>query len=305
MYKIVGGDQKVYGPISAEQLRQWFSEGRINAATSILPDGATEWSPLSALPEFADLFVPGATTAPPLRGGASVPPIPPSPEATLARDYNLDIGDCISRSWTLVKANFWPVVGVSTLITIAYGVINQIPGIFTRPLINDMIEYRRFSLPGFLIIVGASMLATPFYNVLMAGQFNYYLKLIRGQDATVADAFSGFKNFLQLALLGLVMGLLIWIGICLCVLPGIYLSVAWYFAMPLVIDRGMGFWEAMEFSRKVASKHWFTVFALIVVIGLLAIAGVCACCIGILVTMPIAWVALMYAYEDIFSRRTA
>jgi uncharacterized membrane protein len=95
------------------------------------------------------------------------------------------------------------------------------------------------------------------------------------------------------------------IGYALCILPGIYLTVSWMFGIPLVIDRGMGFWDAMEFSRKVISKHWFLMFALQLVCGLIAGCGVIACCIGILVTMPIAWVALMYAYEDICGRQTA
>ena len=53
MYKIIGGDQKEYGPVSAEQLRQWLAEGRVSAQTQVLPEGATEWKALGDLPEFA------------------------------------------------------------------------------------------------------------------------------------------------------------------------------------------------------------------------------------------------------------
>jgi uncharacterized membrane protein len=63
----------------------------------------------------------------------------------------------------------------------------------------------------------------------------------------------------------------------------------------------MNFWEAMESSRKLVTKHWFLVFAFLLVIGLLAAAGVIACCIGIFVTMPIFFASIMYAYETIFS----
>jgi uncharacterized membrane protein len=90
-----------------------------------------------------------------------------------------------------------------------------------------------------------------------------------------------------------------------CVLPSIYLSVAWTFAMPLVIDRGLGFWQAMELSRRVVTKHWFLVFAFVLVMGLVAAAGLLACCVGVFVTVPLFWVSLMYAYEDIFGRQTA
>jgi uncharacterized membrane protein len=65
----------------------------------------------------------------------------------------------------------------------------------------------------------------------------------------------------------------------------------------------MNFWDAMEFSRKVVGKHWFIIFAFTLVLGLLGICGGVACCVGIFATMPIAMVALLYAYEDLFSRQ--
>jgi hypothetical protein len=64
MYKIIGADQKEYGPITADQLRQWISEGRINAGTKVLPEGAGVWKSVSELPEFAAALPGGAPPAP-------------------------------------------------------------------------------------------------------------------------------------------------------------------------------------------------------------------------------------------------
>lgn len=58
MYKIIGSDQKQYGPVSAEELRRWIAEGRINGQTLIQADGQTDWRPLSSFPEFATLAQP-------------------------------------------------------------------------------------------------------------------------------------------------------------------------------------------------------------------------------------------------------
>lgn len=63
MYKILGGDGKEYGPISADVLQQWVREGRANAQTQVLPEGQMAWIPLGQLPEFSSLFnVPGSPT---------------------------------------------------------------------------------------------------------------------------------------------------------------------------------------------------------------------------------------------------
>ena len=78
MYKIIGADQKEYGPVTVEQLRQWLAEGRINAQTQVLPEGATEWKTLGVLPEFA------AAAASP----APIMPTLPTPGAGAAEQVN-------------------------------------------------------------------------------------------------------------------------------------------------------------------------------------------------------------------------
>ncbi len=56
MYRIIGSDQKEYGPIPATQIRQWITEARLNRLTRVKVEGETEWKTLGALPEFDDAF---------------------------------------------------------------------------------------------------------------------------------------------------------------------------------------------------------------------------------------------------------
>ena len=56
MYKIIGADGREYGPITADQLREWIAEGRANAQTRALAEGATQWKPLTEYLEFAPLL---------------------------------------------------------------------------------------------------------------------------------------------------------------------------------------------------------------------------------------------------------
>jgi hypothetical protein len=293
-YKIIGGDHKQYGPISAEDVRKWIAEDRLSAQSLAQAEGDIEWKQLSTFPEFAGAFASESGT----------PNVPPAatPTDLLGRDYQLDIGGCIRGGWELVKKNFWPIVGITALIMLITVGINQVFGLFTRPAVNAIITEHRVSPGGILIIVLTTIVSAPVYAVFMAGLFKYYLKLIRGEGAGIGDAFSGFGPSIgQLVLLGLVMNILTIIGYILCLIPGIYLAVAWFFSIPLVIDKQMGFWQAMELSRKMVGKHWFLMFGFLLVYGLLVMAGIIACCIGIFVTLPIGIAALMYAYETIFS----
>lgn len=301
MYKIIGADQKEYGPVSADQIRQWISEGRLNDQSLICAEGSTDWKPLGSFPEFSFAAPPISATGPAPESGPAA-----SEEEVLARDYSLDISDCVTKSWEIIKPNLWPVVGISFLNFLVQSVINQMFGFISRPAMDNMIQSHQATAGGIIMVAGTTILGMPFSSVLLGGLFRYYLKLIRGQPAGIGDAFSGFTNgFTQLALLGLVQGLLVLVGLLLCVLPGIYLSVAWCFCSLLVADKGMDFWPAMEFSRKIVTKHWFIVLGFLLVIGLLGASGIIACCVGYLVTMPVALMAIAYAYETIFVRKAA
>ncbi len=72
MYKIIGIDGQQYGPVSANQIRQWIAEGRIEHQTPVFVDGAKDWNFTGLLPEFAGLFA-GGTPPPiaPLTPGAA------------------------------------------------------------------------------------------------------------------------------------------------------------------------------------------------------------------------------------------
>jgi len=53
MYKLLGADKKEYGPVSADKIRTWMTQGRANARTKLQSAGSTAWKPLAEFPEFA------------------------------------------------------------------------------------------------------------------------------------------------------------------------------------------------------------------------------------------------------------
>ena len=76
MYKIIGADQKTYGPVTAETIREWITSRRANTSTQIQAEGSSDWKPLSEFPEFKEALA-GAGGPPPVhRAPASVPAAP-------------------------------------------------------------------------------------------------------------------------------------------------------------------------------------------------------------------------------------
>ena len=139
-------------------------------------------------------------------------------------------------------------------------------------------------------------------SVIIGGLYAAFLRRIRGQAIVVTDAFAAFGStaLLQLVLAGLASNLLVGLGILMLVVPGIYLLVGYLFVLPLVIDKRLEFWTAMEVSRRVVQRQWWTAFALAVVLALVIAAGLLFFVVGVVVAFPVSIAALMYTYEDLF-----
>ena len=79
-----------------------------------------------------------------------------------------------------------------------------------------------------------------------------------------------------------------------------YLGIVWYYALPLVADKRMHFWAAMELSRRVVRKHWWMNFFLLFLAGLMVGAGFFVCLVGALVAIPLYFVTVAQHYEKVF-----
>jgi hypothetical protein len=305
-YIIIGGDGKEYGPVTDADVRQWIAEGRLDAQSRAKAESDAEFRPLSAFPEFAAAFSGGSpATIAPLKSSADFSP----------RDYELDLGGCIARGFQLLKENF-------NLLFVAALVYAAIEGLVA---LMGMIPF-----VGMLFSLANLVIAGP----LMGGVLWVSLCAVRGQPAEVGDVFAGFRRCFGQLFLGKLIPSLI-IGLCVipivlvavaltlpltahhqppdphkllllipvilvCLIPLVYLQTCWLFVLPLIIDKQMDFATAMKTSWRMVNKHWWQVFGLSLLIGLVNLAGAFACLVGLLFTMPIGFAALMSAYETIF-----
>jgi Tfp pilus assembly protein PilF/uncharacterized membrane protein len=121
-------------------------------------------------------------------------------------------------------------------------------------------------------------------------------RLMQGEAARFGDFFEGFKFFVTLLLLGLVTQVLVILGLLLLIVPGIYAMVGFSLAPWFVLDRKVGFWEALQLSRRAVHPHWFELFGLLLLVILINLLGVLALGLGLLVTIPVSWCSLTAAY---------
>jgi uncharacterized membrane protein len=192
-----------------------------------------------------------------------------------------DVGACFNAALAVLKRDFFNIV----LANFIFGLVCVIVG-----------------LVGVIPFVGwitSVLLAPP----LMVGFIRFNAKCVRGQPATLGDCFSGFDLFGTSILTYILMVLLVLVGTLLCILPGIYLAISYIFAWNLMAERRGTAWECLEMSRQAVTAHWGWALLLLVVASLLAYAGLIACIIGVLVTMPFYGLMLATAYDRLFAEQ--
>ena len=140
-YTIIGGDQKEYGPVTADEVRQWIAESRLNEKSLVKAESDAGFRALEKFPEFADAFAPKAPApgSPPAFAGSA------GGSAISDRDDELDMGGCISRGWELVKNN----MGLLFVGTLVYMLIEcAIGGLAQIPVIGALFSIANFMISG-------------------------------------------------------------------------------------------------------------------------------------------------------------
>ena len=138
---------------------------------------------------------------------------------------------------------------------------------------------------------------------LIAGFSIVLLKTLRGEAPAFPDLFKGFSYYVPLLTAGLLMGLGLFVGLALLVVPGIFLGLMWSQTLFLLADdikeveagrkdkASLSGWGAMQRSAVLMNGHKLRFLGYAIVLAVIGVSGAIAVGIGILITLPFAWLS--------------
>lgn len=230
--------------------------------------------------------------------GAPPPPRPgsggPAPGA-MAGSAEWDIGSLISRAWELTsgaKGVIWLGIGAMFMVFLLFALV----AMGVTSLAVEMPVENEFTLVGFFF----EMIDTVLTSVFTAGILLMGVKRARLEELAWTDIFAGFSRLISIFIAALLQVLLLTIGFMLLIVPGIYLMIGYSMTMVLIIDRGMGPWEALETSRKAIHPVWWKVFGLFLVSWLILGVSAIPFGIGLIWTLPFVTILTGVLYSILF-----
>ena len=125
----------------------------------------------------------------------------------------------------------------------------------------------------------------------------YWLRLIRGQSADLGDTGRAVHFLVPVVFTSILQQLAIVGGLLLLIIPGIMAALGFQFATFVVVDKNIGYIDALKASWRMTDGYKGQLFAFLFLIALLNLGGVLACCVGMIVTNAIGMGALAIVYD--------
>jgi len=211
---------------------------------------------------------------------------------------------CIKDAWALIRDQYWLFVGMAT---VGLLIGSAVPlGILVGPMMcglymaffkrmrNEPFEFGLL-FKGFDFF-GPSVVATllhviPILIVVVPAYIFFYVSFVlsiavQGNDPNPAAALGVMAMFA-----------IFWIVMIIVI---IFISIGFTFSYPLIVDRKLQAMDAIKWSFKAAMANFWRLLGMAILTGLLAIAGMLLCYVGMFLVFPIQYAAIAIAYERVF-----
>ena len=148
--------------------------------------------------------------------------------------------------------------------------------------------------------VGVQVVSSLLSMIFTAGIMLIGVRRAQNKRVSWKMVFAGFPKIFSVIIAMILQFILVLIGFVLLVLPGIYLTVGYALALPLILEKGYGPWQALEASRKAIHKKWWTVFGVYLLMMLIYMVSMIPAGIGLIWTVPMFFVGLGVLYRRLF-----
>ncbi len=138
--------------------------------------------------------------------------------------------------------------------------------------------------------------------IAQIGLIKITLKIHDDQPAQLTELFSYAPLIFKYLLANILYGAIIFAGGILLIIPGIIWAVMFQFTPYFIIDKDAGIMEALKSSASLTSGAKWNLFFFNILIGLVNLAGALCFLVGLLLTIPLSFMAIAYVYRQLLSQ---
>lgn len=198
------------------------------------------------------------------------------PAAELASMGIITVGDLLTTSARAVASSFVPFVVIAVLV--------QLPSIAVSVATQEWLVHRTTAVLTapygggspldtmsviLVVTIGAVFVQTIFTFLAQATLMYATVEFMAGRRASVGESLAGgFGNIGTILALSILNTLAIGLATMACVIPGVIVTCMLFASVPAAVCERLGPIEAMQRSADLTSGHRLTIFAALLVLGL-------------------------------------
>lgn len=244
---------------------------------------------------------------PPGGGGWGAPPPGPGAGGFPTGPSGYSVGNAFSYAWQKFQQNAVPLVVITLVLIVGVAIVQVIGNVISGALTSDPtfdLETGEFDSGGGFF--AASMTVSLLFSAIswavqlaiQSGIIRASLNLTRGQSIDIGSSFNGI-NWANVLLTSILIGIGTFIGLILCILPGIIWIFLTSYSLYFVVDRDMGAVDAIKASINLVKDN----FGVLILFWLATVAayivGACLCGVGLLVAIPVVVIAQAYTFRTL------
>ena len=218
-------------------------------------------------------------------------------EKAVVGSYEFSVSEVLSEAWEKVSGSKLKIVGAMFIYVVLASLATNLIGIFldAQPYYDaDQI------VQGAMIDMLVGWIASPATIPLSLGVLLLGYARANDEELRIDAIFNYYVVVWPLFFASILITVLTYVGFLFLLLPGIYLSVAYSFTLPLMIDKKLDIWGAMEVSRRAVTTHWFTIAGVNGTMVILIVLSALPFGIGLIWTIPLMMITQGVMYRKIF-----
>lgn len=194
------------------------------------------------------------------------------------------ISEVLSTSWKCLKSQIWVLAGL----LVGLSILSFTLSILTAPM--------QHSLTGQLVVIMISLIIQ---LIFCLGYIKNMFQALDGIEPQFSAYGQQARKIVTCLIASVIMAIVVTIGTCLFIIPGIYLGLRLQFYTIFIVEENSGIIESLKRSWEITEGQVMPLFILILVTILVTILGFILFIIGIYVALPLVYMMQCYVFRKL------
>ncbi len=194
------------------------------------------------------------------------------------------ISEVFQSSWKYVKTQIWVLAGL----LIGMCLISLVINLFTIPLQDSVF--------GMLIAYLISLIISAVFCI---GYTKNMFQTMDGDEPQFSAYLQNFPKIINMLVANILMSIIVCVGLCIFVLPGIYLYLRLQFFVQFIVDEDAGIIDSLNRSWKVTKGKEMSLLLLALTEIFIFIIGAILFGIGLFIAIPVNFMMNCYVYRKL------